>query len=114
MDREKAVEEIQCEALGFCGCGSPDDNLALIRDGLALIAVKPPEDILRSMTEWPKWFKAHSERGNALFGNERSRYFFYYWCDKEELTEHGASVPGWLTVKGSDLLEKLNAAELGK
>jgi len=35
-------------------------------------------------------------------------YFMWYWFDKEELTEHGGSVPGWLTKKGLGMLNKLN------
>ncbi len=96
---------LQCSVLGFCGCGNPEENLEFIRAGLLHINDKCPDgpsDVAR------EWYKGWVARGRQVFGNEQSRYFFFYWCSKEGLTEHGGSVPGWLSNKGRDLLDELN------
>lgn len=104
LDIECDLNSIQTE-LGFCTCGNAYDNLRYIRDGLAHIDSPRPE----GNNEWDKWYKQWLADGIALFGNERARYFFFYWADAAELTEHGGSVPGWLTDKGHDLLSCLKA-----
>jgi len=96
------VDFIQTGDLGFCGCGMPEQNLDYIRKGLEHINETRPES--QEHDDWhPEWVS----RGHEIFGNETSRYFFFYWADKEELTEHGGSVPGWLSDKGKELLEVL-------
>ena len=103
---ETAKDFIQTKILGFCGCGRPEDNLEYIRDGLAHI--NAPRSKNMTHEQHSEWFKKWVKRGHEIFGNELSRYFFFYWCDKEGLTEHGSSIPGWLTPKGEELLEDLN------
>lgn len=100
---------IQCGILGFCGCGMPSENLAYVRDGLAYIA----EDRKPADTVWDAWFAARKIRAVEVFGSEAAKHFFYYWADKEGLTEHGYShFSCWLSEKGKELLEDLQAVDL--
>ena len=85
---------------GFCSCGFPKENLRYIRDGLAHIDVEYD----RRDNFYDRW----KREGLEIFGNEKSEYFFYYWCDIQKLTEHGACVPGWLSKKGKRILADLN------
>ncbi len=105
------IERMQESVLGFCACGMPDENLAYVRDGLAHIAEDGPNPQGDSAA-WEAWLREHRERGAQLFGNERAERFFYYWADKEELSEHGGCVPGWLTEKGLAMLADLRALQL--
>ena len=101
-DYETAEDLLQCGLLGFCGCGDPVGNLLFVKSGLAHINKRQPHGM-----DFSRWYKARIAEGREIFGNEQSRYFFFYWCDKEGLTEHGGCVPGWLTNKGKELLEDL-------
>ena len=87
--------------LDFCGCGDPKSNLEYILEGLEYIDSKI-EFIKGSFDEWyPKYLY----RGTEIFGNDRSRAFFFYWADKEGLTEHGGTVDSsWLTIEGEKLM----------
>lgn len=102
---ETAEDFYQSRSFNFCGCGSPDKNLEYIRDGLAHIDKTQPENISRE--EYHKWYDEWKKEGHEIFGNEKARYFFFYWADMLELTEHGGSVPGWLTEKGRETLADL-------
>ena len=87
---------LQSGILGFCMCGDPDENLDFIRAGLEHIdryTTQPYEDWNRDKL--------------ALFGNDGIARFFWYWADKEGLTDHGSSVPGWLEPNGRELLALL-------
>jgi len=106
---EDANALIQCGFLKFCGCGAPEENLRYIRDGLQHIK-DAEENRPAKREEHGEWFKEWREKGVSLLGNRASRDFFFYWCDKEELTEHGGSIPGWLTDKGNKLLILLNSS----
>ena len=100
---DNAEDFIQTKILGFCGCGDQEANLFYIRDVLQYIdrlKTHVHEDILT----FQDWYA----EGDELFKTEGARYFAYYFMDREELTEHGSSVPGWLTEKGYELLEDLN------
>jgi len=95
------IDDLQV-SLGFCCCGNPEDNLKYVRNGLHHInEMHNMDDDKMSFEEW-------TEKGLEIFGSRKAEYFFYYWADKEGLTEHGGSVPGWLDTKGHELLENLN------
>jgi len=97
-------ELLQCGVFGFCGCGLPEDNLKYIRDGLHHI------NNLRLQVHTKKCtFENWKKDGIEIFGNKSAEYFFYYWADTQELSEHGGSVPGWLTEKGEQILNDLDA-----
>ena len=107
------TDDIQCDFLGFCGCGLPEENLHYIMVGLQRI------DSLRDHSEltheeWDKFFSNHKRQCLEHFGNESSEYFFYYWCAKEGITEHGVGLPGWLTEKGYTLLTRLQQMNQGR
>lgn len=105
-DFENAVDAIQTGFLGFCGCGTPEENIEYIRKGLELLGEPYPKDGTYAEQK-PEW-DARQARRDEHFGNHGSAYFFYYWADKNGLTEHGGAVPGWLTEKGKHLLALLN------
>jgi hypothetical protein len=92
---EDATSLLQAGLLRFCGCGRAEDNLRYILRGLEMVATYA--------TGTPDY----SERSCEVFGASEAEYFFYYWADKEGLTEHGGTVPGWLTEKGKTLLAML-------
>ncbi len=104
---EDATDLIQCGLLGLCGCGGPEDNLSYILAGLALIDEQIP-DLKGALDEW---WEGHKARIADHFKSPEGEYFFYYWADKEGLTDHGGSVPGWLTDKGRALLSLLREWE---
>lgn len=105
---DDAESLIQCGILGFCGCGSPKENLAYIFLGLEIIHSLSEYDPSVS-GDFTKWFSIHKSITESHFKRSESEYFFYYWCNKEGLTEHGGSVPGWLTDKGKELLGLLRS-----
>jgi hypothetical protein len=100
---DTAEDFIQCEVLGFCGCGNPECNLKFIMDGLKHINSISPSN----RSNFDEWYQQWYEEGLSFFGSEGARYFFFYWAAKEGFTEHGSSVPGWLTEKGNHLLSDL-------
>lgn len=83
-------------------CGNADRNLAYIRDGLKFISEKKRHD-----EDWKQFVVRLEIEAVKIFGSEEARYFFYYFCDHNELIEHGTCVPGWLTKKGIEYLEDL-------
>lgn len=93
--RETSEDLIQCGMLGFCGCGAPWENLEFIRGALAALA--DDKDRIACVD-------AYFNKFDAMRG------FFFYWADKEGLTEHGGSVSygGWLSADGEALLNLLN------
>lgn len=86
-----------CQQLGFCSCGLPVENLSYILKGLLLI-----RDV-----DFKEDYEVRKSRAISHFGNESAEYFFYYWADKEGYTEHGGSVPGWLTPEGERIVSLL-------
>lgn len=111
LDGDCGIGEDKCAVvmhiLGYCGCGRPEDALVFIRDGLQLIDEKLDPTAERT---WEELYQDWNRRLDKHFGSAGARYFFFYWADKEGLTEHGGSVPGWLSGSGRDLLEDLNEA----
>lgn len=80
--------------LGFCGCGMPDTALAYVYEGMSLIKARSDSD-----------YSAESVNKLLEFGgSDGAKYFFWYRLDDLDFTEHGGSVPGWLTDKGKDFL----------
>ena len=88
------IDFIHIGLLNFCGCGSPKENLRYVANILEHIKNGSTDDY-----SYDKWV----EKGKKL-GNEESLYFAYYVFDEKGLTEHGSTVPGWLTEHGENLL----------
>lgn len=87
---------------GFCGCGIPEMSLRCIRDCLRLI-----DDLHSDKTDYDGWA---TERDKIA--SRPVMYTLWYMLDRLELTEHGGSVPGWLTDKGHEMLKALEELEL--
>ena len=104
-DVTEDLQHILFEAVDFCGCGMPDYALLYIRKGLLLLEqLKTSWRSEDKKGDYEKWDVDSKE----FFGSDGSFYFFYYWCDKEDLSEHGGAVPGWLSEKGEEYLAALN------
>lgn len=101
MDFETFDEVIQ-HILGWCMCGVPDQSQKAVMKALRHIANL--QDLV-----WTKdmQFDEWNQQGRDLFGEWE--YAIYYVLDEKELTEHGGSVPGWLTDKGRELLELMES-----
>lgn len=97
---ETADSVIQVGILGFCGCGDPDENVTFIGKILRLFEY-------REQNTYEQW----KSKVRELLPNGDIEYFIWYWLDKEEYTEHGGSVPGWLTDKGKQLLSDITQWE---
>lgn len=92
---------------GFCGCGTPEAPLRLLRDAMRLIDVKPnnPHDF----DKWKAAYRIRRAAMDELFHHDKGvEYLVWYLLDDKKLTEHGTSVPGWLTDLGRDVLVDLD------
>lgn len=107
---ETLAEIVGIGMLGFCGCGAPEENLRYVLGGLELMNEERPGWPHDTMANFHTWYEGHKARCLAHFGSERAEYFFYYWCDEKKFSEHGGSVPGWLTDSGLQLLADLRLA----
>ena len=99
---EDAESFLQGYVLDFCGCGIPSENLKYIASVLQHIH-NLKEQVYTKRISYEQWKQAGKE-----LGTEQQLYFAYYFLDSKELTEHGSSVPGWLTDKGLEFLNDVN------
>lgn len=97
---DDAQEFIQTAILGFCGCGDPAASQTYLRDVLQFIREVHENEEENWDVPW--------KRLDGFFHSVGERYTVFYLLDDKGLTEHGSSVPGWLTPKGRELLEDLN------
>lgn len=102
---ESLNDLLQSGIFKFCGCGRSEDNLQYICNALKHINFRR-EVYDRKLTSEESW-KIIKQDEVKVFGSEDAAYFFYYWSDTQDLTEHGGSVPGWLSDKGKIILEVL-------
>lgn len=100
---ETPVELVLEGMLGFCGCGDPDGVIEYLTKSLLHIS-----NLKQLVWEKKLSFEEWNNGGNELHPVTGSDYFMWYVLDSKEFTEHGGSVPGWLTSKGEELLELLN------
>lgn len=100
---EDAKSFLQNKILGFCGCGDPDLSLKHTQTALRQVS-NLKELVWENKQTWKEW----DAENKKLLGGETGVYFMWYWLDNKELTEHGGSVPGWLTAEGYELLEDLD------
>lgn len=85
-DNDELEMVILDDFLGFCGCGLPDDAIdALFRYLIALSQETEDYD--------PEQFDQVTTDQGVLT-------LLHYVMDSNKITEHGGSVPGWLTRKG--------------
>ncbi len=97
-----AESYLQGYSLGFCCCGTPEHSLGLVRD--VLRTVSNLNVLVREKSQtWEEWKLAGEQ-----ICSEREMDFVFYFLDAKKLTEHGGSIPGWLTPKGEQLLQDLD------
>jgi len=103
-----AIDFLQRGVFGFCCCGRQDLSLEYILG--ALLLVEKRKELDGSDARYEPW----KQEVEDYFGSEGAKYFMWYWLDSKELTEHGGSVPGWLTKRGEEAIEAIKAALLGE
>lgn len=103
-EHANATDLIYGGILNFCGCGDADASLVFVMRGLEIIdaatAPHPGQSSTDAYTEWKRRSMDH-------FGSEGASGFFFHWCDREGLSDHGGSIPGWLSEDGKRLLALL-------
>jgi hypothetical protein len=99
---QDATDLLQTGFFEFCSCGAPEDNLEYVLRGLESIAALQDKVWTKAMT-YEQW----AAECDKHLGDDKAQYFFFYWADFQELTEHGGAVPGWLTDKGRDVMTML-------
>jgi hypothetical protein len=104
---DDAESYITTNMLGFCGCGDPGTALTYVRDSLRLLRIQ--QDFHRNAVKetWDEFWTRYQTAVDAHFKSSGAEYFMWYWLDNKGYTEHGSSVPGWLTEGGRELLEDL-------
>lgn len=101
IDEQDSCDEI-CNKLNIYGCGYQDHAVRFLRDVLLLIDKRQKID-KNTDYKFETW-EAEEKKFFPVIGSET---FCYYFLDNLGLTEHGGSVPGWLTGKGRDILNAL-------
>lgn len=86
---------LQGSVLGFCCCGVPEYSLSIVYKALSLLNSYRKDEID---------YDSFSNGCLKQFGSQEITYFIWYTIDEMGLTEHGGSVPGWMTEKGKELL----------
>lgn len=89
--------------LNFCGCGRPNDVLYYLWKALSLV-----DDLKENVWENKKTHEEWQADKAKVFSNIGEEYFMWYFLDSNNFTEHGGSVPGWLTDGGKRLLKELS------
>lgn len=108
----QTAADYMCHILGFCGCGQPLEALKYILNIMRWIKVNS-ELNNASIYDSIKKAQEHWKELDLIFnGNDGAKYFALYRLSDLDLTEHGGSVPGWLTEKGFLWLEALEEAIL--
>jgi len=100
---ECPVDFILIGLMGFCGCGVPIDTLEYVGNVLAHINLIRTQVNEEGGITWDEF----KERGKVLFPTDGAEYFAYYVMDKVEFTEHGGSVPGWLSELGEGIMNDI-------
>lgn len=108
-----SAQEFILQSFNLCGCGSPEECLAYIRDVLKLqselssVVYAASDRLGPNSKEYKAVYDSWKAEGEALMG--RSYYYTLYCLTRDDLLEHGGSVGGsWLTDKGAMLLADLN------
>ena len=80
---------LQCEVLGLCGCGIPDETMKYIYENLKRF------DNTGKEFEWGDY-------------DDLPYVFFCYWANDKGFAEHGGGVRcSWLTEKGKEVLRDI-------
>ncbi len=93
---------LQGGILGFCCCGIPNQNLKYVGKALRLLS---------NLSNQLISYEEFNEQQLSLFGSREGAYFMWYFLSSKDLTEHGGSVPGWLSKEGIELMEDIESLE---
>lgn len=101
------LEFIMHEIFKWCGCGLSENALNYVY--MHMLPFLRLQDYEYNTVYSIKRTKSAYENIYNSFKNdiEGADYFFWYWLDNLGLTEHGGSIPGWLTEKGYELIQEL-------
>lgn len=99
------IDFIQQELFGFRGCGCPESNLKFIRDVMEILKWW---HFYMKDKKFDDVYPEYQKRLKDLCSNEGALYLAYYVLHDKGFTEHGGSVPGWLTDNGEELLVDIN------
>lgn len=97
---------------GACNCGQPDEAVRFLRDVLQLLrdlshvvwpTLQGPDRDAAYRTAYKTW----EQRESSLIPSPGLQMVVYYRLHALGLTEHGGSVPGWLSDKGHRVLDAL-------
>lgn len=91
---------IRSMILNWCGCGCPKDALNYVKKVLKGISM-----IYKDENYGFRGFEKE-------FPDSGARYTILYVLDERGLTDHGTSVPGFLTEKGKEILKDLEQLSL--
>jgi len=108
MDKDELREFLYGD-MGMCGCGQPENFFKFLRDSLRFYKKRQEmwetkQDSMGLYEEYMKSIGMEERPGLA--------YWWMYWLDHVDLTEHGGCVPGWLTHFGVIVLEAME--EIGE
>jgi len=98
--------------LKLCGCGQPEIPLRVIREALEVLWTPQVNE--------PGFHEAHEGRWSRIetwMGPEPQSnlaWFVFYVLDTWKLTDHGGSLPGWLTDDGRKLLKFLQDTDCSR
>ena len=92
-DDEHTYYQNKClDVLGWCGCGSPENCLDLIKQVLLLL----------NREDKGKW-----DELEKLIPQNEARDIIYYLLDDKDLTSHGSCIPGWTSEEGKEFIKML-------
>jgi hypothetical protein len=114
---ESPEDAFHTGVLGFCGCGNPEQIVALFQAFLALLRSQWAETRADDPTrldltpERQAMYRRHREERDALFANDTLGLVVAYEADRVGLTEHGGAIGGeWLTDAGELWLDLLSVS----
>ena len=88
---------------GFCGCGNNESAIEYVYKAMCLVW-KLKTVVWEKKLDYEIW---RTEIGIFFNSDDGAEYFMWYFLDNAGLTEHGGSVPGWLTADGEELLDDI-------
>jgi hypothetical protein len=94
----------------WCGCGEPNGAMELLGEVLEVLAWK--FDLKTEI--WESFYARYSDKLEQLVRYKtdyRLACTYFYILESAELTEHGGSVPGWLTDEGEELLKNIHLSK---
>jgi len=101
------IIKVWTEDLRFCACGDPATLLRHLRDAMRALKVQSDSWRDKPIGNWTPEDQERSDVTRKALGEGALYWATAYLLDAAGLTEHGGSVPGWLTPKGVEFLTAL-------